>query len=105
MAKQLDCRTSIDITQNNGICGINFGSHTTFSSHSPSASTQIPGFINISDMDSTTSKLNNSNVQMHFKRLSLNSISYFAMIVGLTISYKFSEHYITGIYSTVSTSF
>jgi hypothetical protein len=56
-------------------------------------------------MDSTTSKLNNSNVQMHFKRLSLNSISYFAMIVGLTISYKFSEHYITGIYSTVSTSF
>jgi hypothetical protein len=38
MAKQLDCTTSIASTQNNGIHGIHFSLHTTFSRFSHVAS-------------------------------------------------------------------
>jgi len=43
MAKQLDCTTSITSTQNNGINGIHFGLHTTFSRLSCLASKQKHG--------------------------------------------------------------
>jgi len=51
------------------------------------------------------SKLNHSNQQMPYKSSLLNSILYFAMIVGLMITHISLEHYTTGIFSTVSTSF
>jgi hypothetical protein len=74
MAKQLDCTTSITRTQNNGIHGIHFGPHTTFSRLSCLASKQKPGLINISGVHWTTSKCNHSNQQMPYESTSLNSI-------------------------------
>jgi len=73
MAKQLDCTTSIESTQNNGIHGIHFGQHTTFNRLSLLASKRKPGLINISGVDWTTSKSNHSIQQMHYQSSSLNS--------------------------------
>jgi hypothetical protein len=42
MAKQLDCTTSIESIQNNGIHGIPFGSHMTFSKLNCLASKRKP---------------------------------------------------------------
>jgi hypothetical protein len=64
MAKQLDCTTSIESTKNDGIHGIHFGLHTTFSRLSRLASKRKPGLINISGVDWTTLKSNHSNQQM-----------------------------------------
>jgi len=105
MAKQLDCKTSIESTQNDGTHGIYFGLHTTFSRLSCLASKRKPGLINISDVDWTTTKSNNSNHQMPFESSSLNSISGSAMIVGLKMTHTSSEHYTTGIFSNESSAF
>ena len=105
MAKQLDCKTSIESTQNDGIHGIHFGLHTTFSRLRRSASKRKPGLINISGMDWTTSESNYSIRQMPFERSSLNSILGSVMTVGLKITHISSEHYTTGIFSNVSSSF
>jgi len=105
MAKQLDCTTSIESTQNDGIHGIHFSLHTTFNRRSRLASKRKPGLINISDVDWTTTKLNHSNQQMAFESSSLNSISGSAMIVGLKMTHTSLEHYTTGIFSNVSSSF
>jgi hypothetical protein len=43
MAKHLDCTTSITSTQKNGIHGIHFGLHTTFTKLNGLASKQKPG--------------------------------------------------------------
>jgi hypothetical protein len=51
MAKQLDSTTSIESTQNDGILGIHFGPHMTFSKLSSLASKQKPELINISGVD------------------------------------------------------
>jgi len=105
MAKQLDCTTSIESTQNNGIHGIHFGPHMTFSRLSHLASIRKPGLINISGVDWTTSKSNHSIQQMPYESSSLNSISGSAMKVGLKMTYISSEHYTTGIFLNVSSSF
>ena len=105
MAKRLDYTTSIESTQNNGIHGIHFGPHTTFSRLSRLASKRKPGLINISGMDWTTSKSNHSIQQMPYESSSLNSISGSAMMAGLKMTHICSEHYTTGICSTVSSSF
>ena len=105
MATQLDCTTSIATTQNNGIHGIQFGPHMTFSRVSHLANKQKPGLINISGVDWTTSKSNHSNQQMPYESIFLNSISGSAMMVGLKMTPISSEHYTTGIFSNVSHSF
>jgi hypothetical protein len=104
MAKQLDCTTSIKSTQNDGIHGIHFGLHTTFSRLSRLASKRKPGKIMISAVDWITSKSNHSNRQMPYESCSPNSISGLAMIVGFMISHISSEHYSTGIFSNIPRS-
>ena len=74
MAKQLDCTTSIESTQNNGIHGTHFGPHTTFSRLSRLASKRKPGLINISGVDWTTLKLNHSIQQITFETSSLHEL-------------------------------
>ena len=105
MAKQLDCITSIARTQNNGIQGINFGLHTTFRRLSRLANIRKHVLINISVVDWTTTKLDHSNQQMPYESCSLNWISGSAMIVGLKMTHISSEHYSTGIFSNVTSSF
>jgi len=105
MAKQLDCTTSIASTENDGIHGIHFGLHMTFSRLSHLASKQKPGSISISGVDCTTSGSNNSDQQMPCESSSLNSIPSLAMIVGLNIIHISSEHYTTGIFSNVASTF
>jgi len=105
MAKQLDCTTNIASTQNNGIHGILFGPHMTFSWLCRLDSKRKPGLVNISGVDWTPSKWNHSNQQMPYERSSLNWISGSAMIVGLKMSHISSAHYTTGMYSNVSRSF
>ena len=105
MAKQLDCTTSIESIQNNGIHRFNFGLHMTFDRLSHLASKQKPGSINISGVDWTTSKLNHSMQQMSYKSSSLNSISGLAMTVELKMTHISLEHYTTEIFSNVSSSF
>jgi hypothetical protein len=87
MAKQLDCTTKIESTQNNEIHGFDVGPRTTFSMLSHVASKRKPGVINISGIDWTTSKSNHSIPQMPFESSSLNSISGLAMTVGLKMSH------------------
>jgi len=55
-------------------------------------------------VDWTTPKWNPSNQQMPCESSSLNSISGFAMILGLQMTLISSEHYTTGIFSHVSSS-
>jgi len=105
MAKQLDCTTSIESTQNYGIHGIHFGPHTTFSRVSHLASKQKPGLINISRVDWTTSKLNDSIEQIPYQSSSLNLISSSAMTVGLKMTHISSECDITEIFPDVSRFF
>jgi len=104
MAKQLDCTLSIASTQNNGIHGIYFGPHMTFSRLSHLASKWKPGLINISGVDWKTSKLNHSNQQVHNKSSSQNWISDSTMIVQLMMTHISSEYYTTGIFSNEFTS-
>jgi hypothetical protein len=105
MAKQLDCTTSIESTQINEIHSIHFGPHTISSRLSRLAGKQKPGLINISGVCWTTSKSNHSIQQKPYKSSSLNSISGSAMIVGLKMTHICSDHYTTGIFSNVSSSF
>jgi hypothetical protein len=105
MAKQLDCTTSIESTQNNGIHAIHFGLHTNLSRLSRVTSKRKPGLVNISGMDWTTSKSKHSIQQMPYESSSLNSISGSAMIIGLNMTQTCLEHYTTAIFSNVSTSF
>jgi hypothetical protein len=105
MTKQLDCTTSIESTQNDGIHGIHIGLLTTFSRLSRLASKPKPELINISGMDWTTTKSNHSNQQMPCESSSLNSISSLAMTVGLKMTHTSLEHYTSGIFSNVSSSF
>jgi len=105
VAKQLDCTTSSESTQNDGIHGIHLGPHMTFSRLSRVGSKRNPGLINISGVDWTTSKSNHSIQQMLFESSSLNSISGSAMTVGLKMTHISLEHYTTGIFSNVSSSF
>ena len=104
MAMQLDCTTSIERTENNGIHGIDFGPHTTFSRLNRQASKRKHGGINISGVDWTSTKLNQSNQQTPSESSSLNSISCLALIVGLKMTHISSEHHSTGIFSNVSSS-
>jgi len=104
IAKQLDCTTGIASTQDNGIHGIHFGPHTTFSRLNHSASTQKSGNINISGVDCSTSKSNTSNLQMPIINSSLKLILGLAVIVGLKMTHISLEHYTTGIFSNVSSS-
>ena len=104
MAKQLDCTTSIESSQNNGVHGIHFGPHMSFSRLNYLASKQNHESINISAVDWTTWKSNPSNLQMPCENSSLNSISGSAMIVGLKMTHISLEHYTTGIFSNVSSS-
>jgi hypothetical protein len=60
MAKQLDCTTRIESTQNDEIHGVHFGPHITFSRLSHLACKLKPGFINISGVDWITSKSTHS---------------------------------------------
>jgi len=105
MAKQLNCTTSIACTQNHAIHGIHFSPHTTFSRIRHFTNKCKPGLIHISDVDWTTSKSNHSNQQMPYNSSSLNSILGLAMIVGLKMTHISSEHYTTGIFSNISSSF
>jgi hypothetical protein len=98
MAKQLDCTTSIESTEKNGIDRIHFGPHTTFTRLSRAASRGKPGLINISGVDGPTSKSNHFIQQMPYESSSLNAISGSAMIVGLKMTHICSEHYTTGIF-------
>ena len=56
-------------------------------------------------MDWTTSKLNHSNQQMPPESSILNSVLGLAMIHGLKIIHKSSEHYTTRRFSNVTSSF
>jgi hypothetical protein len=105
MAKQLDCTTSIKGIQNDGIRGIHLGLHTTFRRLRPLANKRKLGLIDISGVDWLTKKSNYFNQQMPFESSSLNSISGLAMTVGLKMTHTSSEHYTTGIFSNVSSSF
>ena len=105
MAKQLDCTTSMDSTQYNGIHGIHFGPQMTISTLSRLASKRKPGLINILGVDWTTSKSNHCIQQMPYESSSLNSILASAMVVELKMTYIRSEYYTTGIFSNVSSSF
>jgi len=98
MAKHLDCTTSIESTQNDGIHGIHFGPHMTLSRLSCLASKRNPGWTNISGMDCTTSKSNHSIQQMFFEDSSLNLILGSAMSVGFKMTHISLEHYTTGIF-------
>jgi len=105
MANQLDCTTSIASTQNNGIHGIHFGPQTTSSRLSRLASKRKPWLFNISGVDWTTTTSNHPNQQVPYESSSQNSISGSAMIVRLKMIHIFLEHYTTGIFSNVSSSF
>jgi hypothetical protein len=105
MAKQLDCTTSIARTQNNGIHGILFSQHTTFNRLNHLANKQKHGSISIGGVDWTTSKSNHFNLQMLYKISALKLIFGSAMMVGLKIIRISSEHYTTGIFSNVFSSF
>jgi len=105
MAKQLDCTTSIASTQNNGFHDFHFSQQTTFNRHNHSASKWKRESSSIWGVDWTTSKSSHFNLQMLCKSASQNSISGSAMIVALKINRLFSEHYNTGIFLNVSSSF
>jgi hypothetical protein len=62
MGKKMDSTTRIESTLNNGLHGINFGPHMTFSKLNYLASKPKPGWINISGVDWTTSNSNPSNL-------------------------------------------
>jgi len=101
IAKQLDCTICIKSTQNNGIRGIHFTLHMTFSRRSSLASKRKPGLINISGMNWTTWKSHHSNQQMPYESSSLNLISVSAMIVALKLTHISLEPYTTVIFSNV----
>jgi len=104
MAKQLDCTTCVASTQNNGIHGIHFGLHTTFSWLSRLASKRNPGLMNISDVDCSTAQSNHSNQQVRYNSFTQNMISGSVMIIGSMMIHIPSEHYTTWIFSNVSRS-
>jgi len=102
MGKHLDCTTGIKSTQNNGIHGIHFSPHATFSMINHLASQWKHGYINIPGIDWTTSKSNHSNWMMPCESYSLNLISGLAMIVGLMMTHISSEQYTTWKFSNIS---
>jgi hypothetical protein len=105
VAKQLDCRTSIVCTQNNGVHGVRVGPHTPFSRLSHYARIPKPGLNDTSGMDCPTNILNYSNQHIPYQSSSQNSISSFAIMVALWMTHIASEQYFTGISSNVSSSF
>jgi hypothetical protein len=102
MAKQLDCTINIKSTWSNAIHGSHCGPHTTISRFIGSASEGIPGLVNISGVDWTTSKSNHSNRQMPYQSSCENSNSDTVMIAKLKMANITFEHYIAGIFSNVS---
>jgi hypothetical protein len=101
MPKQLDYTTSIARTQNDGIHGILFSWHTTFTRLNHLANKRKPKLIGIWDMDWTTSKLNHFNLRMLCESFTPKSILVLPMMLGFKIIRISSEHYTSGTFSNV----
>jgi hypothetical protein len=82
-----------------------FSQHTTCNRLNHLANKKKRGSISIWGLDWTTSKSNHFNLQILYESSSLKLILGSVMIVGLKIIRISSEHYTTGIFSNVCSSF
>jgi hypothetical protein len=105
MAEQLDGTISIASSQNDGIHGILFSQHMTFIRLNHSTDKCKGGSSSIGGVHWATSNSNHFNLQMLCENSSLKSILGSVILIGLKIIFISPEHYTTGIFSNVFSSF